>query len=138
MASEEARFSEGYIRAGLVPGDGGCYYLPRMIGRSRALRLLWTGEFITARHALDWGIVDELCPAGDLDDRLGEFARHLADQPPAAIQMIKTAVRQSEHGDLKSALDPIASHQGVAMSTADSLEALAARAKGRPPIFVGR
>ncbi|RJQ86406.1 enoyl-CoA hydratase/isomerase family protein [Amycolatopsis panacis] len=84
------------------------------------------------------GIVDELCPAGDLDDRLGEFARHLAGQPPAASQMIKTAVRQSEHGDLKSALDLIASHQGVAMATADSLEALAARAEGRPPIFVGR
>lgn len=138
IASDRARLSEGYIRVGLVPGDGGCFYLPRLIGRSRALRLLWTGETVTAEHALNWGIVDEVCSADDFDTRLHTFAQQLAAQPPAAIQMIKTAVRQSDSGDLRAALDLIASHQAVAMATSDSVEALAARTDKRSPVFEGR
>lgn len=138
IGTERARMSEGYVRAGLVPGDGGCFYLPRIVGPSRALRMLWTGEFVTAEQALSWGLFDELCSAEDLHTRLLEFAHQLVAQPPAAVQMIKTAVRQSATGDLRSALDLIASHQAVAMSTHDSLEALASRADRRPPVFKGR
>lgn len=138
IASTQARLSEGYIRVGLVPGDGGCFYLPRLIGRPRALRLLWTGEFLTAEQALQWGIVDEVCATDAYERRVESFAQQLAEQPPAAIQMIKTAVRHSDSGDLRSALDLIASHQAVAMSTSDSHEALLAHTERRPPIFTGR
>lgn len=135
IASTAARFSEGYIRVGLVPGDGGCFYLPRLIGRSRALRLLWTGEFVTAEQALDWNIVDEVCDLPRFDARLQQFTTLLAAQPPIAVQMIKTAVRQSDTGDLRSALDLIASHQAVAVSTADSKEAFDAFVDRRPAVF---
>ncbi|MFC9763458.1 enoyl-CoA hydratase/isomerase family protein [Rhodococcus jostii] len=138
IASAAARFSEGYIRVGLVPGDGGCFYLPRLIGRSRALRLLWTGEFITAEHALDWNLVDEVCATDVFDSRLDAFATQIAGQPPVAVQMIKNAVRQADTGDLRSALDLIASHQAVAMTTADSIEALDAYTTRRTPVFEGR
>ncbi|MBC2637815.1 MULTISPECIES: enoyl-CoA hydratase/isomerase family protein [unclassified Rhodococcus (in: high G+C Gram-positive bacteria)] len=138
IASTTARFSEGYIRVGLVPGDGGCFYLPRLIGRSRALRLLWTGEFVTAEQALDWNLVDEVCTDGEFDTRLDAFAAQIAGQPPVAVQMIKSAVRQSDTGDLRSALDLIASHQAVAMTTADSIEALDAYTTRRTPVFEGR
>lgn len=138
IASEHARVSEGYIRLGLVPGDGGCFYLPRLIGKSRALRLLWTGEFLDARLALEWGIVDEVCNADELEGRVTSFATVLAQRAPAAVQMIKTAVRQSETGDLRSALDLIASHQAVVMSTLDSREALSAHLERRSPKFIGR
>ncbi len=138
IASADARFSEGYIRVGLVPGDGGCFYLPRLIGRSRALRLLWTGEFIDAATALTWNLVDEVCETHEFESRLDHFARQLTLQPPVAIQMIKTAVNQAQPGDLRAALDLIASHQAVAMSTADSAEALSAFAERRSPEFLGR
>lgn len=137
IASDDVRLSEGYIRVGLVPGDGGCFFLPRLIGRSRALRLLWTGEFIDAELASAWGVVDEVCLPELMADRLAEFAGQLASAPPASVQMIKTAVNQSESGDLRSALDLIASHQAVAMSTADSAEALSAFTQHRKPVFEG-
>ncbi|ALL79528.1 enoyl-CoA hydratase (plasmid) [Pseudonocardia sp. EC080610-09] len=137
IAVDEARMSEGYVRVGLVPGDGGCYYLPRIVGRSRALRLLWTGEFVGAEQGLRWGLVDEVCPRNRLEDRLTTFAAELAAQPPVAVQLIKSAVRHGEHHDLRSSLDLIASHQAVARSTRDSAEAMAAFRDGRPPVFTG-
>ncbi|QKV96211.1 enoyl-CoA hydratase/isomerase family protein [Streptomyces sp. NA02950] len=138
IASDTVRLSEGYVRVGLVPGDGGCHYLPRVIGRSKALRLLWTGEFVDADRALDWGLVDEVHPAGELRARLAEFAATLAAQPPVAVQLIKRAVRAGEHADLRTSLDLIASHQAVVQSTADSAEAMAAFRAKRAPRFEGR
>lgn len=137
IAADDARVSEGYVRVGLVPGDGGCHYLPRVIGRSRALRMLWTGEFVGAAQALDWRLFDETCPRAELEGRLAEFARSLAEQPPVAVQLVKGAVRFGEHADLRSSLDLIASHQAVARSTRDSAEALAAFRAGRTPTFTG-
>ncbi|QKW10181.1 enoyl-CoA hydratase/isomerase family protein [Streptomyces sp. NA04227] len=138
IASDTVRLSEGYVRVGLVPGDGGCHYLPRIVGRSKALRLLWTGEFVDAGQALEWGLVDEVHPAADLRDRLEEFATQLAAQPPVAVQLIKRAVRAGEHADLRTSLDLIASHQAVVQSTADSAEAMAAYLERRTPRFEGK
>ncbi|WP_182346328.1 enoyl-CoA hydratase/isomerase family protein [Tomitella gaofuii] len=138
IAARRARMSEGYIRVGLVPGDGGCFFLPRLIGSSQALRLLWTGEFVDADRAEALGMVDEVCEDDAFEERLGAFARQLAAQPPVAVQLIKQAVRQSHTGDLRGALDLIASHQAVAMSTDDSQEAMAAFRERRRPNFHGR
>ncbi|WP_236787867.1 enoyl-CoA hydratase/isomerase family protein [Amycolatopsis sp. GM8] len=138
IASETARLSEGYIRVGLVPGDGGCHFLPRIIGRSRALRLLWTGEFVDSGQALAWGLVNEVHPSSQLPARLADFATQLAGQPPVAVQLIKSAVRHGERADLRTSLDLIASHQAVARATADSAEAMAAFRDRRVPTFTGR
>ncbi|RVU23248.1 enoyl-CoA hydratase/isomerase family protein [Streptomyces antnestii] len=138
IASDTARLSEGYVRVGLVPGDGGCHYLPRIVGRSKALRLLWTGEFVDAERALEWGLVDEVHPAAGLHDRLEEFTTQLAAQPPVAVQLIKRAVRAGEHADLRTSLELIASHQAVVQSTADAAEAMAAYLEKRAPRFEGK
>jgi enoyl-CoA hydratase/carnithine racemase len=65
FAGRSARFSEGYIKIGLVPGDGGCWLLPSVVGTSTALRLLWTGDFVGAEEALRIGLVDDgsACPS---------------------------------------------------------------------------
>ncbi|MFE0021439.1 enoyl-CoA hydratase/isomerase family protein [Amycolatopsis sp. NPDC059021] len=137
IASDRARFSEGYVRVGLVPGDGGCHYLPRIVGRSRALRLLWTGEFVDADQALAWGLADEICVHDRLRERAGEFAATLASQPPVAVELIKRAVQAGEHADLRTSLDLIASHQAVVLATGDSAEALSAFRDKRPPHYTG-
>jgi enoyl-CoA hydratase/carnithine racemase len=111
IASPQARFSEGYVRLGLVPGDGGCWLLPRLVGTSRALRLLWTGEFVNAQEACTLGIVDEI--ADDPMLAATQFARAVAAQPSAAIRMIKRAVRQGARHDFLTALDLISSHFAV-------------------------
>ena len=136
IASDTARFSEGYIRVGLVPGDGGCF-LSAPAHRPFEGIAPAVDRRIPHRQpeAFEWNIVDEVCDTTQFDARLEQFAALLAAQSPIAVQLIKTAVRQSDTGDLRSALDLIASHQAVAVSTADSIEAFEAFTERRPAVF---
>ncbi|MCF2533645.1 enoyl-CoA hydratase/isomerase family protein [Yinghuangia soli] len=138
IAAASARFSEGYIRVGLVPGDGGCWYLPRIVGTATALRLLWTGDFVGADEALSMGLVSAVHPDDEFRDAARAFALRLAAQPPIAMQLIKRAVREGERHDLRTALDLISSHQAVVTATQDSQEAMAAFREKRPGTFTGR
>lgn len=138
LAARSARFSEGYVRVGLVPGDGGCYFLPRLVGTARALELLLTGDFLDAVEAERIGIVNHVYDDDRLMEEANALARRLADGPPVAIAMIKRAVYQSADCDLRTALDLISSHMAVVQSTSDSQEALRAFAERRTPIFEGR
>ncbi|MCF2532452.1 enoyl-CoA hydratase/isomerase family protein [Yinghuangia soli] len=138
IAARSARFSEGYIRVGLVPGDGGCWYLPRIVGSATALRLLWTGDFVGADEALGMGLVSAVHDDADFASGVHAFAARLAAQPPVAVQLIKRAVREGERHDLRTALDLISSHQAVVTSTQDSREALAAFREKRPGVYTGR
>jgi len=120
FAAQTARFSEGYVKVGLVPGDGGAYFLPRLVGVSKALELLWTGDFIDANEALRIGLVNRVCPDDQLMSQTLEFAERLAKGPSAVIRMIKRATYQSSRTDLRTALDLISSHMGVIRETEDS------------------
>jgi len=138
FAGRSARFSEGYIKVGLVPGDGGCWLLPRAVGVSTALRLLWTGDFVGAEEALRIGLADEVHDDEDLMDAVYAYAARLAERPVVAVRMIKRAVRQGARHDLRTALDLISSHMAVITSTEDSQEAFAAFQEKRPGVFTGR
>jgi len=136
FASTAARLSEGYVKVGLVPGDGGCYFLPRLIGSARALELLWTGDFLSAAAALELGLVSRVYSEDELLPATMDFARRLAAGPPVALEMIKLAVSHGlRNADLRTSLDLIASHLAVVTSTADSAEAMAAYTSKRTPVF---
>lgn len=137
IMARSARLSEGYIRVGLVPGDGGCYYLPRLIGTARALELLLTGDFIDADEAFRLGIANQVVDDAGLAAAVATLARKLAGAPPVAVRTIKRAVYQSARADLRTALDLISSHMAVVTSTEDSAEALAAFREKRRPTFTG-
>jgi enoyl-CoA hydratase/carnithine racemase len=137
IIARSARLSEGYIRVGLVPGDGGCYYLPRLVGQAKALELLLTGDFIDAEEAARLGIANHVVDDDDLPAATTRLARKLADAPPVAVRTIKRAVYQSARADLRTALDLISSHMSVVTSTQDSAEALAAFREKRPGRYVG-
>ncbi|MGI5144423.1 MULTISPECIES: enoyl-CoA hydratase/isomerase family protein [unclassified Streptomyces] len=137
IMARSARLSEGYIKAGTVPGDGGCYYLPRLVGTAKALELLLTGEFIDAEEAGRLGIVNHVVDDTELPAAVSTLARKIADGPPLAVRTIKRAVYQSMRLDLRASLDLIAAHSGVIGSTRDSAEALAALTEKRKPDFVG-
>jgi enoyl-CoA hydratase/carnithine racemase len=126
FAAESARFSEGYVKVGFVPGDGGAYYLPRLVGVAKALELLWTGDFIYAPEAERIGMVNRIFPDDKLMEETYKFARRLADGPTKVIQLIKRATYQSSRVDLRTALDMISSHMGVIRTTKDSQEAMKA------------
>ncbi|MBU4317512.1 MAG: enoyl-CoA hydratase/isomerase family protein [Proteobacteria bacterium] len=126
FAAESARFAEGYVNVGFVPGDGAAYYLPRLVGISKALELLWTGDFISASEAERIGMVNRVYPDDQLMEETYKFAQKLANGPPKVIQMIKRTTYQSARLDLRTALDLVSSHMGVIRSTKDSRDAMIA------------
>jgi len=138
IAAESARFSAAYVRLGVVPGDGGCYYLPRLIGTAKALQLLLTGDTVTGREALDLGFVNTVVPDAGLLAHTQALAERIAQQPPLAVSLIKRTVYQSQDIDLRTALDLVASHMGVIMTTQDHQEALSALREKRQGTFEGK
>ncbi len=138
LAARSARMSEGYIRVGLVPGDGGAYYLPRLVGPAKALELLLTGDFVEAEEAHRIGMVNRVYEDGELMKETRAFAEKLAAGPPLITRMIKRAVYQSARSDLRTSLDLISSHMGIAQSMQESHEAFNAFRERRSPRFESR
>jgi enoyl-CoA hydratase/carnithine racemase len=138
VMARSARMSEGYIRAGMVPADGACYYLPRLVGTAKALELLLTGDFIDPMEALRLGLVNQVVDDKQLADTLTGLARRIADASPLAVRATKRMTYESAEADLRTALDLASSHLAVIASTDDAREALAAFRAKRPPRFTAR
>jgi enoyl-CoA hydratase/carnithine racemase len=136
-AAAGTRFSEGYVKVGLIPGDGGTYFLPRLVGTARALELLWTGDFVSAEEAEGIGLVNRVVPCDELMSTVHELAARLASGPSAALRIIKRAVYQGQRMDLRTHLDLISSHMAVIRQTADHREGARAFVEKRPPRFTG-
>lgn len=126
FVARSARLSEGYIRLGLVPGDGGCWFLPRLVGQAKALELLLSGEFIDAEESLRIGMVNRVYDDEELLKETYAFAAKLAANPVLPMAMIKRTVRMSERTDMRTSLDLISSHMAVVMSTDEAKGAMAA------------
>jgi enoyl-CoA hydratase/carnithine racemase len=105
MAAESARLSEGYVWLGLVAGEGGAYYLPRLIGTAKALEILLTGKTLTGTEAAALGIVNHAFPLDRLGSKTYELARDIASKPEEAVRMMKRLVYQSARTDLNTALE---------------------------------
>jgi enoyl-CoA hydratase/carnithine racemase len=135
LAAESARFGTGYIRIGLVPGAGGAYFLPRLVGTARALELFWTGDLLSAQEARELGIVSHVCPDDKLLGQALGLAERIGRQSPIAVSMIKRAVYQSLATDLRTSLDLVSSHFAVIQSTEDRTEAMSALRERREPVF---
>ena len=135
LAAESARFGTGYIRIGLVPGAGGAYFLPRLVGTARALELFWTGDLLSAQEAREMGIVSHVYPDDELLGQALRFAGRIARQAPIAVSMIKRAVYQSLATDVRTSLDLASSHLAVVQSTEDRTEAMSALSEHREPVF---
>ncbi|RTZ45488.1 enoyl-CoA hydratase [Candidimonas sp. SYP-B2681] len=138
FAAKSARFAESYIRVGLIPGNGGCYFLPRIVGIAKALELLWTGEFLSADEALELGIVTRVYDDEQLMTETLAFAERLAEGPPIQQREIKKLLYQSLNTDLRTSLRAVSAHMAVVQSTDDYKEAISAFKERRKPIFKGR
>jgi len=126
------------VRVGLVPGDGGCWLLPRLIGMPRALELLLTGDAITAERAEVIGMLNSVHAPAELMTATYALAARLAAGPPVLLRMIKRTTYQSQRMDFRSSLELVSSHMGVIRSTEDSAEAYREFAEKRPAIFHGK
>lgn len=136
--ADTARVSEGYVKVGLVPGDGGAYYLPRLVGEAKAYELLWTGRFIDSEEALRLGLVNQVYPQEVFMEETLKLAKIISNGPQIAIRMMKRAVRQSLNMDLEQSLDLISSHMAIVKETEDHKEGVAAFLEKRKPNFKGK
>lgn len=137
LAAASARFGATFLAVGLVPGDGGAWLLPRVIGPARAAELLYTGRVIDADTARDWGLVSAVVPDDELPARARDLATAIAAQPPGVLRMTKRLLRASLTADFATVMELSAALQAVAHTTADHTEALAALFARRPPQFTG-
>ena len=137
IAGEDAIFAESFLRVGIIPGDGGAWLLPRIIGQARANQMLFTGEFIDAHKALDYGLVSEVQPNDKLIERAQELAQQVAAFPPLAIRKTKELLRNAQSITLKENLDQAALYQGVLQQLDDHREAIDAILEKRKPVFKG-
>jgi len=133
FCSENAKLGQGYINAGIVPGDGGGYYLPRIIGIDKALELFWTGKNISGQKAKEIGLITHLVSEESLMDEALKFAKQITDGPQEVIKMMKRIVYESSTMTLKQSLDLVSSFMAIAVHHPDHKEAIRAmKAKQRP------
>ena len=138
IASEHARFSMGYVRVGLVPGDGGCYYLPKIVGLAKAMELIWTGDFMNANEALSAGYVSSVVPADELVPAARALAERIAQGPAVAIQLAKRLIYRGQTQDVHAALESAGHAMAIVQSTEDAREGPRAFVEKRAPQFKGR
>jgi enoyl-CoA hydratase/carnithine racemase len=137
VASEKALFAESFVKVGLIPGDGGAWFLPRVIGLSRANEMAFTGEPVNAATALAWGMVSRVVAPEELLNAANELAARVAANPPSALRMTKKLLKEGEHMQLESLLEMSATLQALAHQTKDHAEAVDAILERRAPNFTG-
>ena len=138
IASERARFGETFLSVGLIPGDGGAYFLPRAVGMARACEMTFTGEVIDAQKASDIGLINYMVAHDQLMNAALELAGKIAAKPPEALRMAKRLLYAGQTTSLRQLLDHSAACQALCHHTDDHMEALSAMFEKRDPEFKGR
>lgn len=137
IAADTARFAESFVKLGIVPGDGGAWLLPRVIGMPRATQLSLTGEMIDAATALEYGLVTEVVAPDALMDRALEIAGQIAANPGHATRMTKRLLREGMEMKLAPLLELSAAYQALSHHTRDHAEAVDAFIEKRKPEYRG-
>jgi enoyl-CoA hydratase/carnithine racemase len=137
VAAESARFAESFVKVGIVPGDGGAWLLPRIVGFAKASEMALTGEIIDAQEALAYGLVSRVVPDNELLDLARTIAAKIAANPPHAVRMTKRLLREAQTASLANILEMSAAMQALAHETTDHAEAVSAFLERRNPNFSG-
>jgi enoyl-CoA hydratase len=138
IAADTAKLGQPEVNLGLLPGGGGTQRLPRLVGLGTAYRLLYTGAIIDAAEAHRIGLVDDVVPAGELPHRVTALAAAIATKSPVALQLIKEAVRASVRTPLDEGMRHERTLFGLAFSSQDKAEGVAAFLEKRAAEYTGR
>jgi enoyl-CoA hydratase/carnithine racemase len=136
VASEQATFSQSFVRVGLMPDGGATHLLPALVGRAKAFELMATGDTLSAREALRLGIAGRVVAREELDATVEEVAARLASAPQPSLAHIKAALNlAAAGGGLAGALDFEAEAQGECFRSPDFFEGITAFMQKRAPEF---
>jgi enoyl-CoA hydratase/carnithine racemase len=139
VAAEEAKFGETFVNLGIVPGDGGGYFLPRAVGAQKAAEMMFTGRVIGAQEALDAGLVLKVVPRDQLMPTVMALAAEIASKPPHTVRLTKILYRHGLRAtNLRDFLDTCAAFQALCHHTEDHLEAVRALLAKRSATYRGR
>ncbi|MFQ5522890.1 MAG: enoyl-CoA hydratase-related protein [Acidimicrobiia bacterium] len=134
LGTPRARFAHTFIEMGIIPGDGGAWLLPRVVGWQRATELALTARSVSAEEGVEMGILLEVVPDGELESRALYLATIIASKPRPAVVMAKRLLRQARSMNLDGFLEFSAALQAAAHSTpehASAVEAYVERLKSR-------
>lgn len=137
IASESAKFAESFVKVGIVPGDGGAWLLPRIVGFSKASEMALTGDPISAQEALICGLVSKVVPDAQLAVEALAIAKRISVNPPHAVRMTKRLLREASNSSLEQVLEFSAALQALCHATDDHEEAVSAILQKRPAQFAG-
>ena len=138
VAAESAKFSMAYSKIAASPDGSSSYFLPRMIGLRRALELHYTNRVLSAREAMDWGLVNRVHPDAEFPGAVAALARELAQGPTLAFGRAKLLFHQSTQESLETQLELEAQAIAASSHTEDFRNGVVAFAKKQPVTFKGR
>lgn len=138
LASEKARFGAIWLNIGLIADVGATYFLPRIIGKERALELMLSRRIIDADEALKIGLVGTIWPADQLMNEAKKLAQEIAESPSVGVELTKRALQRSLENNLKMQLDFESYAQNICRQTQDHKEGIAAFKEKRKPKFQGK
>ncbi|MGC8119576.1 enoyl-CoA hydratase-related protein [Marinobacter sp. VGCF2001] len=124
IAADTAKFGETFLNLGIIPGDGGAWFLQRLIGYQKAFELTLTGRVIDATEAQQLGIVIDVVPADQLMDAAQKLARTIAQQPAKATRLTKRLMKMAQRTELRDFLDICACFQGMSHNEPEHLDAV--------------
>jgi len=138
LAAKSASFIQAFCRLGLVPDSGGTWFLPRVVGRARAMGLAMLGDKLSAEQALTWGMIWQVVEDDALRSEAVTLAEHLASQPTYGLSLIKKAINVSADNSLEDQLILERDLQRLAGRSADYKEGVQAFMQKRTPTYQGR
>jgi enoyl-CoA hydratase/carnithine racemase len=137
-ASTQAMFGEVFLNLGLIPGDGGSWFLTRQIGYQRAAEMTFTGRMVSAQEALEIGMIMKVVEPEQLMPETMKLARTIADKPPLQLRLAKRLLKSAANMGLRDFLDACALGNAVSHQTEDHKEGITAMLEKRTPIFKGQ
>lgn len=137
IGTSQTKMGETFTKLALVPGDGGTYFLPRVVGYPKAMEMFLTGKIYSGEECLKMGLLNQMVGDKELIEKGRELAKTIAENAPVAIQMTKKALKLSYLKDLQTSLDLLSAFQGITQRTQDHFEGLKAFKEKRPAKFQG-
>ncbi|MFT5484148.1 MAG: enoyl-CoA hydratase/carnithine racemase [Halieaceae bacterium] len=137
LGCPETLLGETFINLGIIPGDGGAWFLQRIVGYQRAAELTLSGRLFGPAEALSYGLLLEITDSDQLLPRAQALAATFAAKPPRGVRMSKRLLQAAQRMELKDLLDMSASMQAISHQMADHTEALAAFMEKRDAEFKG-